>query len=74
MQCLLRNRYVFLNIDNRNLGVHGMGCSVKYKLPEGSIHVVAQQTNLEYLLMLDVDRLLWSFRKTAGLPTPGMPY
>ncbi|GAU32557.1 hypothetical protein TSUD_218150 [Trifolium subterraneum] len=26
------------------------------------------------MLMLDVDRLLWSFRKTAGLPTPGMPY
>ncbi|GAU48791.1 hypothetical protein TSUD_141090 [Trifolium subterraneum] len=24
--------------------------------------------------MLDVDRLLWSFRKTAGLPTPGIPY
>jgi len=24
--------------------------------------------------MLDVDRLLWSFRKTAGLPTPGTPY
>ncbi|KAF3452568.1 hypothetical protein FNV43_RR03001 [Rhamnella rubrinervis] len=34
----------------------------------------AQQTNLEYLLMLDVDSLLWSFRKTAGLPTPGTPY
>ncbi|KAG2499166.1 hypothetical protein HYH03_002747 [Edaphochlamys debaryana] len=24
--------------------------------------------------MLEVDRLLWSFRKTAGLPTPGQPY
>lgn len=34
----------------------------------------AQQTNLQYLLMLDVDSLLWSFRKTAGLPTPGTPY
>ncbi|GAU48668.1 hypothetical protein TSUD_87500 [Trifolium subterraneum] len=44
------------------------------KLLEGSIHAVAQQTNLEYLLMLDVDRLLWSFRKTAGLATPGTPY
>ncbi|XP_045826706.1 uncharacterized protein LOC123918661 isoform X1 [Trifolium pratense] len=44
------------------------------KLLEGSIHAVAQQTNLEYMLMLDVDRLLWSFRKTAGLPTPGTPY
>ncbi|XP_045826710.1 uncharacterized protein LOC123918663 [Trifolium pratense] len=44
------------------------------RLLEGSIHAVAQQTNLEYLLMLDVDRLLWSFRKMAGLPTPGTPY
>lgn len=35
---------------------------------------LAQQTNLEYLLMLDVNSLLWSFRKTAGLPTPGKPY
>ncbi|KAJ1421963.1 Six-hairpin glycosidase superfamily [Sesbania bispinosa] len=44
------------------------------RLQEGTIHGRAQQTNLEYLLMLDVDRLLWSFRKTAGLPTPGRPY
>ncbi|XP_057456214.1 uncharacterized protein LOC130747331 [Lotus japonicus] len=44
------------------------------RLNEGSIHWRAQQTNLEYLLMLDVDRLLWSFRKTSGLPTPGTPY
>jgi len=44
------------------------------RLHEGSVHARAQQTNLEYLLMLDVDRLLWSFRNTAGLPTPGTPY
>jgi uncharacterized protein len=44
------------------------------RLLEGSIHAQAQKTNLEYLLMLDVDRLIWSFRKTAGLPTPGTPY
>jgi len=44
------------------------------RLLEGSIHAQAQKTNLEYLLMLDVDRLIWSFRKTAGLPTPGKPY
>ncbi|XP_020212913.1 uncharacterized protein LOC109797317 isoform X2 [Cajanus cajan] len=44
------------------------------RLHEDSIHGRAQQTNLEYLLMLDVDRLLWSFRKTAGLATPGKPY
>ncbi|XP_054790996.1 uncharacterized protein LOC129296414 [Prosopis cineraria] len=42
--------------------------------PHLSIHARAQLTNLEYLLMLDVDSLLWSFRKTAGLPTPGKPY
>ena len=39
-----------------------------------SLHGQAQGTNVEYLLMLDVDRLAWSFRKTAGLPTPGTPY
>lgn len=44
------------------------------RLDPGSIHGQAQQTNLEYLLMLDVDRLAWSFRKTAGLPTPGKAY
>lgn len=44
------------------------------KLDKDSIHGRAQQTNLEYLLMLDVDRLIWSFRKTAGLSTPGTPY
>ncbi|KAI4334590.1 hypothetical protein L6164_019262 [Bauhinia variegata] len=44
------------------------------RLHNDSIHGRAQQTNLEYLLMLDVDRLVWSFRKTAGLPTPGTPY
>nr|KYP71148.1 hypothetical protein KK1_010392 [Cajanus cajan] len=44
------------------------------RLHEDSIHGRAQQTNLEYLLMLDVDSLLWSFRKTAGLATPGKPY
>nr|KYP71149.1 hypothetical protein KK1_010393 [Cajanus cajan] len=44
------------------------------RLHEDSIHGRAQQTNLEYLLMLDVDSLIWSFRKTAGLATPGTPY
>lgn len=44
------------------------------ELDPNSIHGVAQQTNLEYLLMLDVDRLVWSFRKTAGLEAPGEPY
>ncbi|CAK8575877.1 unnamed protein product [Lathyrus sativus] len=44
------------------------------RLLEGSIHAETQQTNLEYLLMLDVDSMIWNFRKTAGLPTPGTPY
>ncbi|KAF2317728.1 hypothetical protein GH714_039687 [Hevea brasiliensis] len=44
------------------------------RLDSSSIQWRAQQTNLEYLLMLDVDRLVWSFRKTAGLPTPGTAY
>ncbi|GMH07594.1 hypothetical protein Nepgr_009434 [Nepenthes gracilis] len=44
------------------------------RLDPQSLHGQAQQTNLEYLLMLDVDRLVWSFRKTAGLATLGSPY
>lgn len=39
-------------------------------LDPGSKHGRAQQTNLEYLLMLDPDRLVWSFRKTAGISNP----
>ncbi|GMY16330.1 DUF1680 domain-containing protein [Fagus crenata] len=44
------------------------------RLDSNSMHGRAQQTNLEYLLLLDVDSLVWSFRKTAGLPTPGKAY
>ena len=44
------------------------------RLIEGSMHAQAQKTNFEYLLMLNVDSLLWNFRKTSGLPTPGTPY
>ncbi|PON69758.1 Six-hairpin glycosidase [Parasponia andersonii] len=44
------------------------------RLNPASPHGRAQQTNLEYLLILDVDSLVWSFRKTAGLPNPGKPY
>ncbi|GKU94072.1 hypothetical protein SLEP1_g7609 [Rubroshorea leprosula] len=44
------------------------------RLDPTSFHWRAQQTNLQYLLMLDVDGLVWSFRKTAGLPTPGDAY
>ncbi|XP_075634422.1 uncharacterized protein LOC142606924 [Castanea sativa] len=44
------------------------------RLDSNSMHGRAQQTNLEYLLLLDKDSLVWSFRKTAGLPTPGNAY
>ncbi|XBI40046.1 hypothetical protein VPH35_124704 [Triticum aestivum] len=42
--------------------------------PGDEVYGRAQQTNLEYLLLLDVDRLVWSFRRQAGLPAPGVPY
>ncbi|KAJ1278362.1 hypothetical protein BS78_04G073600 [Paspalum vaginatum] len=44
------------------------------RLEPGSLYWRAQQTNLEYLLLLDVDRLVWNFRKQAGLTAPGTPY
>jgi hypothetical protein len=44
------------------------------RLTPGSPQAVAQETNLQYLLMLDVDRMVWNFRKTAGLEAPGTPY
>jgi uncharacterized protein len=44
------------------------------QLAQDSVYGQAQQTNLEYLLLLDVDRLLWNFRKQAGLAAPGTPY
>lgn len=44
------------------------------RLEPDTFHWRAQQTNLEYLLMLDVDGLTWSFRKAAGLVAPGDPY
>ena len=44
------------------------------RLEPGSLYWRAQQTNLEYLLLLDVDRLVWSFRKQAGLTAPVTPH
>ncbi|KAL0709429.1 hypothetical protein Bca4012_016407 [Brassica carinata] len=44
------------------------------RLDPNTFHWRAQQTNLEYLLMLDVDSLTWSFRKSAGLDAPGDYY
>ncbi|CAN6974449.1 unnamed protein product [Brassica oleracea var. botrytis] len=44
------------------------------RLDPNTFHWGAQQTNLEYLLMLDVASLAWSFRKAAGLDAPGSYY
>ncbi|XP_042381897.1 uncharacterized protein LOC121974754 [Zingiber officinale] len=44
------------------------------RLDQNTMFGRAQQTNLEYLLLLDVDRLVWSFRKQANMSTPGQPY
>ena len=44
------------------------------RLEPASFYWRPQQTNLEYLLLLDVDRLVWSFRKQASLTAPGTPY
>ncbi|GAB2250570.1 hypothetical protein Droror1_Dr00016820 [Drosera rotundifolia] len=44
------------------------------RLDKDSMYGRAQATNTKYLLTFDVDRLVWSFRNTAGLPTPGQPY
>ncbi|MBL8759737.1 MAG: glycoside hydrolase family 127 protein, partial [Phycisphaerae bacterium] len=49
-------------------------------MPIGSVQLGAGpitdafDLNVRYLKSLDPDRLLWSFRKTAGLPTPATPY
>lgn len=43
-------------------------------LDPDSMQGKAQQTNLEYLLMLDLDSLVWSFRNLSNLPAPGSPY
>nr|CAB3468421.1 unnamed protein product [Digitaria exilis] len=47
---------------------------VRLDLDGDAVYGRAQRTNLEYLLMLDPDRLVWRFRSQSGLPTPGEPY
>ena len=42
------------------------------RLLEGRLKT-AQETNLRYLLSLEPDRLLYTFRKNAGLDAPGEP-
>ncbi|KAL6604525.1 hypothetical protein ACP70R_042952 [Stipagrostis hirtigluma subsp. patula] len=44
------------------------------RLEPGTLYWRAQQTNLEYLLLLDVDRLVYNFHTQAGLTAPGTPY
>ncbi|CAI5508153.1 unnamed protein product [Closterium sp. Naga37s-1] len=45
------------------------------RLSPATRQFAAQSANLEYLLTLDADRLLWSFRRTAGEEEPiGKPY
>ena len=34
----------------------------------------AANLNTEYMMVLDPDSLLFTFRQNAGLPTPGQPY
>ncbi|XP_002968213.2 uncharacterized protein LOC9631388 [Selaginella moellendorffii] len=46
----------------------------KVRIDADSLQGKGQQTNLEYLLMLDVDSLAYSFRNNSGLPTKGVPY
>jgi hypothetical protein len=44
------------------------------RLQPGTVYWQAQQTNLEYLLLLDSDSLVWSFRTQAGLQATGTAY
>ncbi|XP_060174153.1 uncharacterized protein LOC132604599 [Lycium barbarum] len=70
---------MYRNIKNSDgvKGIDGILSEVSLhdvRIEPNSMHGRAQKTNLEYLMMLDVDKLVWSFRKTAGLDTPGDPY
>ena len=42
-------------------------------LTPGSQEADAAELNAEYLRLIVPDSLLWTFRKNAGLPTPGIP-
>lgn len=56
------------------LGVFVDGVLLVHRLTGTSAVARAQATNLQYLEMLQPDRLVWSFRKQAGLPAVGEPY
>lgn len=74
----LKNSWTMMYRKIKNSGsVHGLLNEVPLndvRLDPNSMHGKAQNTNLEYLLILDVDSLVWSFRKTAGFATVGQPY
>ena len=42
-------------------------------LTPGSQEADAAELNVQYLRLIVPDSLLWTFRKNAGLPTPGIP-
>eukprot|EP00884_Botryococcus_braunii_P007107 jgi/Botrbrau1/16398/Bobra.0387s0008.1 len=44
------------------------------KLHDGSLYHKAMSLNTEYMLSLEVDDLLLTFRQNAKLPSPGNPY
>ena len=44
------------------------------ELTPGSPFWKSLTLNTEYMLALEPDRLLWTFRKNAGLPTPGQAF
>lgn len=74
-----RNLYQSMSSDEISKDLQG-GSFLKeaslhdVSLDPDSVQGQAQQTNLEYLLLLEVDRLVWSFRKQAGSETPSKPY
>ncbi|EFN57261.1 hypothetical protein CHLNCDRAFT_143813 [Chlorella variabilis] len=53
--------------------IHGFSLA-DVQLARGSEYARNFEQNSEYLLALEPDRLLYNFRKTAGLPAPGASY
>jgi hypothetical protein len=51
-----------------------VGLSAQVSFTGDAPHIAAQKTNLQYLLELDVDNMIWNFRQVANLKAPGHPY
>ncbi|GKA58075.1 hypothetical protein Tco_0757263 [Tanacetum coccineum] len=70
----------YKKIKNSGIGGGGGGEFLRevpvsdVRLDADTIYGRAQQINLEYLLMLDVDRLVYSCRETTGLPNFEVAY